>query len=334
MTQDKPFTYSETVRWRSEDMPKLPHIPEMDSIELHKISGKPNKLILPGQPEFTGNPEVAQQYKGLIQGTKADKKITIRPSSVSSFVSCQWQWYNVFVLGHMTIPSARAAIGTGVHKGAEVMWNEAMKTGFKDLSKGGIDTFVDAAVEETRAEAKNNELKFDPGEDVNTAIDETAKGTRTFMRDIAPSTDIPEAVEKRFTVKIEHDLVDNISGSIDYIGHGIIADIKTSKKKPTPANYTLQQSTYKFLAESNGVQVDRNLIQGVVMKKEQVGHILELEPNVGQAKMMINNILDKLDIIKDGNVDPSAVFTGNPNNFLCNPRYCNMYDTCPFVQGR
>lgn len=266
--------------------------------------------------------------------TCPSSKIIIRPSSVSSFVNCSWQWYNTFVLGQTTIPGARAAIGTGIHKGAEVLWGNAIKSGKVDKN---LTMLNDAAIEAFDEEAKKAEgkLSYDKDENANTARLEIVKGVKAFVEDIVPFTDIPDAVESRFTIKIEHDMVEAVSGTVDYLhkSTGTIADIKTSKRTPVAANYDIQQSIYKMLAESEGVKVVRNLIQGVVLTKEAKGAILELETKVPMAKYLVNNILDSLDALKTGMVDPKVIFRGNPKYYLCDDRYCSLRKTCPFAKG-
>lgn len=262
------------------------------------------------------------------------EKITLRPSSLATFVSCPRQWYNVFILGENTIPNARAAIGTGIHAGAEAMWNEAIKT--KDKSSPNVSMMTDAAIEAYDTEVKNAEgnLKYDVDLDDNIARSTIIKGTKAFVEDIVPFTEIPKAVETRVTVEIDHCIVKNISGTIDYITDDTIADIKTSKRKIVPQSHTLQQSVYKFLAKESGYKnIKRNLIQGVVLAKTKtVGGIDTLDANVSQAKYIINNLLDRLDALHAG-TNPDLLFPGNPKHYLCSDLYCNLRPTCPFVHG-
>lgn len=259
-------------------------------------------------------------------------KVVIRPSSVSGFVNCSWQWYNTFILGKTTIPGARAAIGTGIHKAAEVMWSEAIKSGNIDKN---LTKLNDAGIEAFEEEAKKNTLAYDKDENANTARVEIVKGVKAFVSDIVPFTDIPDAVETRFTVNIDHPLVSALSGTIDYLSRKkkTIGDLKTSKKTPSPANYDIQQSIYKFLAEANGVQVDTNIIQGVVLTQNPKGTILELTPKVEMAKYLVNNLLDSLEVLNTGLVDPKVLFRGNPKYYLCDDRYCSLRSTCPFANG-
>lgn len=265
----------------------------------------------------------------LIQVNNED--ITIRPSSVDNFYQCAYQWAKVFLEGVSTIPGARASIGTSVHAAVETLWTDAIETGKKDPN---LAKLTDAAMEAWKEDTHDG-VQFDDGEDENTAAVEIVKGTEAFIDDIMPFTQIPVAVEKRFSVEIEHPLVERISGTVDYITPDTIADVKTSKRKPSTPNYTTQQSIYRYLAEANGVDVKHNLIQGVVFRKGKPadGMILDMPTNVPQAKSLVNNMLDVLEIANSGTVPLEMLFRGNPKYYLCNPKYCALYNDCPYVNG-
>lgn len=254
--------------------------------------------------------------------------ICIRPSSVDNFQQCPYQWGKVFLEGIITIPNARAAIGTGIHRGAEVMWQNVMKT--KDKQTANLTEMQDAAVEEFEEETKKGSMRYDNGENKSTAISEVAAGTKAFLEDIVPFVDIPEGVEKRFDVELKgHPVVSSVGGTIDYIGSRCIDDIKTSKRKPSPPNYVTQQSIYKFLAEENGVKVDFNRIQGVVLTKNPYGTILDLQPNVEQAKYVVNTILETIEIAAKDIVPIDVLFRCNTKYYLCSPKYCSQHGSCP-----
>lgn len=262
------------------------------------------------------------------------EKIIIRPSSLASFVSCPRQWYYTFIKGVVTIPSARAAIGTGIHAGVEVMWKEAIKT--NDKEKPNISTMTDAAIEAYDKEVKKADGRMDYGSDLddNTSRNSVVKGTNAFVTDILPFTPIPISVEKRLTLPIKHCLVSEIGGTIDYLGDNTIADIKTSKRKVVPQSHVLQQSVYRLLAERNGYQIKHSLIQGVVLAKTKtVGGIDELQANIPQVKFIIKNLLARLKALYSG-TDPELLFPGNPKHYLCSDQYCNLRSTCPFVHGK
>lgn len=253
-------------------------------------------------------------------------EIVIRPSSIDTSMQCGYQWAKVFLEGVNTIPSSRAAIGTGIHKGAEIFWTEAIATRIKDAN---FDMMTDAGIESFREE-KQKGMRFDDGEDSNTCEKEIVSGTRAFIDDLVPFLDIPQAVEHRFTVPISgHPIVASISGTVDYLIEGRIDDVKTSKKTPVASGYKVQQSTYKYLAEANGHKITRNMIQGVVLTKVPKGTLLECETNVEQAKYFINTLLDKIKVVAEDIVPAETVFGCNTKYYLCSPKYCSLHGSCP-----
>lgn len=258
-----------------------------------------------------------------------DNKIIIRPSAVDTFYNCGYQWYHVFILGIPTIPGARAAMGTAIHAAAQVMWTDAIISKEKDANRTKLK---DAAVAEFQ-ELDKEGIKYDKDENYNTAEAEILTGVDTFIDDIVPWVDIPKAVEQRYTIKLNHPVVESLSGTVDYISEDCIDDLKTSKRKPVPQSYETQQSIYKLLAEANGHEVKHNRIQGIVLKKVPEGHVMELTPNVPKAKALVNTMLDTLQLYYEDKVDPNILFRGNPKYYLCDPRYCNLYSKCRYVNG-
>lgn len=268
--------------------------------------------------------------KNLLDFEWDGSKVRIRPSAVDTFYNCSFQWFQVFMMGHRSMPSARAAIGTAVHAGVEAMWKEAQLKGNKEINQSMMN---DAAIESYQEQDTEFDLMYDNGEDLNTAQDTVLDGTRVFVEDIVPFTDIPEGVEEFIEILMEHPVVSGLGGTIDYIGGDIIADVKTSKRKPIPASYTTQQDIYKMLAESQGRTINHSIIQGIAFTKNPVGHILELENKIDRTKFLVNSLLDTLEAFHKG-ADPTVLFRGNPKYYLCSPKYCNFYNNgCPYISG-
>lgn len=256
--------------------------------------------------------------------------IVLRPSSIDTYLQCSYQWAKVFLEGVSTIPGNRAAIGTGIHKGAEVMWSDAIKTGKKDTN---ITMITQAAVQAYEEEFSKG-VQLDDGETKSSAIDEVVAGSRAFVSDIAMVAAIPKAVEIRATIAIGgHPIVKALSGTIDYLGHDNTSDLKTSKRKPTPSNYKTQQSLYRLLAESEGHTVKYSTIQGVVLKASPEGLIMPIETDTTQAKYLVNGLLEVLEVAAEDKVPLETLFRGNPKYYLCDKKYCSLYSTCPFVKG-
>lgn len=257
-------------------------------------------------------------------------KMVIRPSSVDTFQQCAYQWYRVFILGGVSIPGSRAAIGTAIHRGAEEMWRDSMKAGTVIVSKSSM---ADAAME-AWDEEKQKGLQFETGETDGTCAVEIIQGLDTFVDDIVPWVSIPTDVEIRYTVDIDdHPIVGAISGTIDYLNTsiGILGDIKTGKRKHNVVNSETQQSIYHYLAEENGVKINAATIQNVVLKKEPEGHIMESSINLPKAKAAVNSILDTLEVYHQDVMDPEILFRGNPKYYLCSPKYCAFYKECRYV---
>ena len=252
--------------------------------------------------------------------------IRLRPSSIDSFMTCPFQWAKVFLEGVTSIPSSRAAIGTGVHKAIEVMWKDAMLSKKKDPY---VDGMVDAGIESFNEEAKKG-MTYNADEDVNTCHQEISIGVNTYVDNLIDFLDIPTAVEQRFTVPIaNHPLVADISGTVDYIAPGIIDDVKTSKRKPTVQNYTTQQSIYKYLAEENGHIITSQRIQGVVFTKAPKAMLLEASVDVEGAKIAVNTLLDTLEYAAKDLIPMELLFRCNTKHYLCDDRYCALHGSCP-----
>lgn len=257
--------------------------------------------------------------------------IRLRPSAIDGFFGCAFQWGKQHLEGVKSIPSSRAAIGTSVHAAAEAMWTESIAAGEKISN---MSMMLDAGMEAWKAE-KEFGMSYNEGENENTCAVEIIKGAETFVEDIVPFSQIPVAVEQRFTVALDHSLIADISGTVDYITENTIADLKTSKRKPTVSNYSTQQSIYKYLAEENGVKVKHNLIQAVVFKKKETeGMILPLEANVPAAKDLVNIMLDTLDLVVKDIAPIEQILRPNPSYMFCSSKFCTFYGKCPGTKNK
>lgn len=257
-------------------------------------------------------------------------KIVLRPSAIDTFYQCPQQWYRVFILGGISIPSSRAAIGTAIHAGVEEMWKDSIKVGQPVIAKS---TMADAAAEAWQEEAQKG-MQYDSGESEGTCMKEIIRGLDTYVEDIVPWVSVPTAVETRYTVKIDnHPVVESLSGTLDYVNEklGVIADVKTGKRKHDISNSETQQSIYKLLAETNGVKVNVSTIQSVVLKAKPEGHVMDAQINMPKAKSAVNMLLDTLEVYHKDVVDPEILFRGNPKYYLCSPKYCAFYSTCKYV---
>jgi len=270
----------------------------------------------------------ANVEKNKVQPEASDK-IVLRPSSLDEFAQCPQKWFRTFINGESSYVNSRAAIGTAIHAGVENMWNDCIQVKTKIVSKGSM---ADAAMEAWKEEEQKG-MQYDSGETQGTCAKEIITGMDVYVDDIVPWVDIPTAVETRFTVDIDHKMVEGISGLMDYVDEnkGIISDVKTGKRKHNVANSSTQQSIYKYLAEENGMKVNWSTIQNVVLKAKPEGHVMDCDINITKAKSLVNSLLDTLDVYLTDKVDPQILFRGNSKYWLCSPKYCAYYNSCKFV---
>lgn len=258
-----------------------------------------------------------------------ETNIRLRPSSVESFYNCSYQWGKQFLEGIKSIPNSRAAIGTAIHKAAEVLWTDAIKTNSIDTNKSKLN---DAALECYKEEEKKG-IVYDDTEDTNSSQLEILKGIGAYVEDIVPFASIPTYVEKFYKIQVNNPIVAEIGGTIDNITGNTIVDIKTSKRKKGTEGYKVQQSLYNILANKNGHKITNNLIHQVVLKKQPEGAIQALEQNEAQAKTLINGILDTMSIVAEDKYPIENILRPNPGHIFCSQKYCNFYGKCPATKN-
>lgn len=258
-----------------------------------------------------------------------NENIRIRPSAIDTFYGCAYQWGKTFLEGISSIPNSRAAIGTAIHAGIEKSWQDAMSKGKADHN---LSFMTDAAMESWKEETSDG-VSFGDDETAGTCAKEIAGGISAWVEDIAPFVPVPKAVETFFKIDIDNPIVTELGGTIDYLGHGTIDDVKTSKRKVTGESYDTQQGIYKFLAEANGEVIKHSRLQNVILTKNPNGQILTIEPDVEKAKGLVNGILDTMTIVAKDIVPIELLLRGNPKYMFCSEKYCAHYETCPWVRG-
>ena len=254
-----------------------------------------------------------------------NEEIRLRPSAIDGFFGCSFQWGKTFLEGVNSIPNSRAAIGTAIHAAADTMWKESIAKKDKVVN---MSTMLDAGVAAWKEEEAKG-MQYGEDEDANSCIKEVMTGTEAFVEDIVPYSAIPIATETFVKIDIDHKMVKEIGGTIDYMTTCTIADLKTGKRKPTISNYSTQQSLYKYLANSNGLPIENNIIQSVVLKKQPEGLILPMPVNVPKVKDMVNIMLDTLDLVYKDIAPIETILRPNPKHVFCSQEYCAFYGKCP-----
>lgn len=252
-------------------------------------------------------------------------KLTLRPSSLQQFLGCPHQWFLSSLMGNFQRPAAAATAGTSLHKGAEMGYSDKIRTG--ELPP--LSFLTDIVSEEWRRLNDEQELVYGKDEDYHSYEKDLIKGMGDYYKDLMPETD-PVAVEKRYTIQLDHPVFESLSGTLDIVLERGIVDIKHTKKVTSPAKYTLQQSTYTLLRTASGEVSNFNEIHNIIRGKGT--ERLSLAPKVDYAKYIVNQILDATEaFLETGN---TALFRGTNSHayFLCNPAWCGYYAGCPHVK--
>ena len=255
--------------------------------------------------------------------------INIRPSGVSSFMSCPKKWAAQTLMGYRGWGSFASVRGTGVHAGAEAIWTESIAKNEKIINKTQAQ---DAAVQSVEKAFEEEDIRLDKDDFAQTkdnAKDNAANGAAIYC-DMAQEIEVPKFVEHYMSI----DLGDNISvgGTADFIGHdGRIEDIKTSTKQPTPQQYAAQLGVYARLADLNGLKADleNSRIQGVAfLKNTTQGHLLPFKLNMTLTSYLINTLKERTILARQNPLEIDLLFPANPSSYLCNPKYCAYWDDC------
>lgn len=261
-----------------------------------------------------------------------DKSINVlRPSSISGFIRCPYQWYLTMLKGRRQRPAAASSAGTSVHAGAEHGYKQKIVLG--ELAKKS--ECIDIAVSIWDDINKESELEYNEGESREKYTDDIVEGMDAYYDIVMCVTD-PIAVERRYTIELDHPHFQALSGTLDVVLDDAIADIKFTKRASTIMHYTLQQSTYALLREANGEPINHLYIHNVVRPQAKKGaQILvgELPKQIDYAKFWIDQIL-KTTAEYERTQDPLLFRGCSPdNNYLCNSQWCGFWHECPYVEG-
>jgi hypothetical protein len=222
-----------------------------------------------------------------------------------------------------------AAIGTAVHKAAQVLLGEKAASGVLPPASVGTD----AALDELHAQLGQGEITYDsPTLNRNEATRQTIGMARIYRSAVAPGIQ-PLIIEERLECQVGDDLL--LTGQPDMICREPrgIRDLKTSARK-TPGSHAPQLGAYSLIARSHGfdiVEASIDFVQRVRPTRAQPDPI-SVSVQVALAETAATRILahihDDLTTFRHGDQaknilpgDPWS-FTANPSSTLCGEKYC------------
>ena len=260
------------------------------------------------------------------------KKITIRPSGVDAFFECPYKWYRNNLYKPIRIIGSAAHFGTGIHKTAEIYYNECIakkewQKPSKELKSVAVDTLRECFKKE-----EPNDLKELNINQVEKNISEISFNYVNNAKSLN-NEKIPLAVEKTYEVKINSPIIDKVKGTLDIIGDNYIADIKTMGKLKSAKTYANQQGIYAFLRKLHKESTNDLIIHRLNTSKNTIDTqsimsetFTPIDALINQSKFYLESIVKTCDAFyKTGD---EMLFRGNPNSLLCSEKYCAYYNDC------
>jgi hypothetical protein len=271
----------------------------------------------------------------------------VRASSLSSWADCNRR--GAARLFHKEIEAAGfklrspargvgAAIGTAVHRAAEISLGEKAKTG--ELPPASVAT--DCA-SQTLTEQLAEGVAFDNTTQNRTdASRQTVGMTRAYHRVVAPEVE-PIIVEERLEAEVSPGLI--LSGKPDIIAREPkgLRDLKTGARHP--GSNAPQIGGYSLLARSHNLDIETasiDFIRRVGLKTAQPDPISKPVPIAAAETAAINiirHIEADLRTFRHGDPvrrilpgDPWS-FQANPASILCSPKWCSAFNTAFCREG-
>lgn len=295
------------------------------------------------------NPITDYEHGDNGAGGKYKGKLVLRPSSIDSFIRCPYSFYKQQLLGEYGAPNSASQVGTALH---QVMEDTILaKLDGKPLS---LDDMQRQGVKAWRHYNDKADIQYHGDQTYQSMADDLYAGV-TALKDALNFIEAT-AAEGRYSVEVpNHPIFGAMSGSLDVETGANVVDLKfTGKKKSKADDYILQQSTYVWLKQINGIPAEKFEILNIVRptkaakaKADKAGveveafwHILEGQPNVPYVQHWVNIILNKTEAYANCPDEEKEDFaellfqgTSPSNSFLCNNTWCSHYQTCPHVEA-
>ena len=262
-------------------------------------------------------------------------KVDIRPSGVAAFFDCSYRWYRDTLYKPIRSVGMAAHFGTGVHKAAEEYYTECMKeTKWVDVR----DDFKGVAIDALRNRIKDDEPNDLKDFDLNKLEKDVASIAVNYLNKSKKlqKEDIPEDVEKSYTVQVNSSKIKSVRGTLDIVGKNYIVDIKTMSRWNPPQNYIVQQGIYAWLRKKSNEDVQDLRIHRVNTKTSEIDSksilqslenpFISIDSIIQTSEEYLRTIIKSVDLFnKTGD---EVIFRGNPKSLICSSKYCPYWNEC------
>jgi hypothetical protein len=266
----------------------------------------------------------------------------IRCSALTAYPDCNRRgaarlfWREISAAGFRLRSTPRgigAAIGSAVHRSAEVILKEKAETGSLPPSTVAADCAAETLLDQLR----EGETMFDRTTANRVEGEVTVIGmARAYHRRVAPDIQ-PVLIEEQLEAEVAPGII--LQGRPDLVCRepGRVRDLKTTTRQG--GSHAPQIGGYSLLARSHGLDIQEAAIDSI--RRVAVGKP-QPDPTstavaVAQAETAASNILKHiaadLETFRHGDAerrilpgDPWA-FQANPASILCSPKYCPAFGT-------
>lgn len=268
----------------------------------------------------------------------------IRVSSLNGYPDCSRRaaasifWKEIQDAGYRLREDIRgigAAVGTAVHKAAELVLREKAEKGALPPVSFGQDVARDSIKDQVA-----HGIAFEDGSRAITrnsgeAVDQVVRMTRLYHVGVAPEVN-PIIVEERLQAEVRPGII--LSGQPDVVARepNRVRDLKTGGRL---GNYGAQTGGYSLLVRSHDLDVAEasvDFIKRVRDPAKQPSPLVKPVPITeaeSTALNVIRHIEQDIRTFREGDPergipaqDPWS-FMANPHSVLCSPKFCRAYKT-------
>jgi len=264
------------------------------------------------------------------EAKKVEPKPHISPSQLNMFARCPAQYERRYIKGEIIPPGIAMLQGSAVHKGAEVNFEQKIESR-EDLPEREIIDVAASAFDVNQAAG----YQFTPDEEsigskkvLGRALDQVVAMAAMHARHQAPAYQ-PIAVEHYCRIELPQASRDIVAISDLWDDQDRVIDFKTAKRKSRQGDVdsSVQLTVYAAAFQIEQGHLPREVRLDVLVKTATpTRQVLSGARTLPDLQALVNRVNETLRQIEAGIFPPCA-----PDHWMCDPRYCGYYHTCPYV---
>ena len=254
---------------------------------------------------------------------------TLTQSKANMFFRCGEQFRRVYLEGERMPPGIALHKGVSVHKGAEYANRAKANTNEEAPIDEVTDITRDTFMERTKKYGLflSKDEKAEKTKILNIGLNESVDLAKAYRIDVSPTHKKVSFIEEYLMADVGLDLP--IAGKPDFIADNKNKDLKTSGKSwPAGKEQTeIQPTIYKMLFKENGI---KNIsFEYIIMSNLKSGVKIDLRTVKRTEKdeiLLIRRLKKMIDTLNAGIFLPAE-----PGAWVCTPKWCGFYYSCPFT---